>query len=82
MQDGSRRGPRPGQNRRDGVARPGRPKGQPRKGAHNDLAGAKRIYEHYMALARAAAAAGDAVERENCYQHAEHYFRIMRAQTA
>jgi len=31
-----------------------------------------------MALARAAAQAGDAVESENCYQHAEHYFRLMK----
>ena len=31
-----------------------------------------------MALARAAASTGDAVETENYYQHAEHYFRLMR----
>jgi hypothetical protein len=24
--------------------------------------------------------AGDAVEMENCYQHAEHYFRVMRGE--
>jgi len=35
-----------------------------------------------MALARAAALAGDPIEMENCYQHAEHYFRVMREQTA
>jgi hypothetical protein len=29
-------------------------------------------------MARAAAQAGDVVEAENCYQHAEHYFRLMR----
>jgi hypothetical protein len=22
--------------------------------------------------------AGDEIEMENCYQHAEHYFRVMR----
>jgi hypothetical protein len=31
-----------------------------------------------MALAREAALSGDSVEMENCYQHAEHYFRVMR----
>jgi hypothetical protein len=29
-------------------------------------------------LAREATLAGDTVEAENCYQHAEHYFRVMR----
>jgi hypothetical protein len=33
-----------------------------------------------MALARAAASTGDEIEIENYYQHAEHYFRLMRAQ--
>jgi len=33
-----------------------------------------------MALARAAALNGDVVETENCYQHAEHYLRLMRSQ--
>ena len=33
----------------------------------------------YIALARAAALTGDAVETENYYQHAEHYFRVMKA---
>jgi hypothetical protein len=31
-----------------------------------------------MALAREAALSGDAVEMENFYQHAEHYFRVMK----
>jgi hypothetical protein len=31
-----------------------------------------------MELARAAISAGDAIEGENLYQHAEHYFRTMR----
>lgn len=41
---------------------------------------AKRQYERYIELARAAQVAGDPVEMENCYQHAEHYFRTMRGQ--
>lgn len=43
------------------------------------FATAQRNYERYVALARAAAWSGDVVEMENCYQHAEHYFRVMRA---
>jgi hypothetical protein len=35
----------------------------------------KRRYEHYLALAQEKAAAGDRIEAENYYQHAEHYFR-------
>lgn len=42
---------------------------------------AKAQYERYVALARAAALTGDAVETENYYQHAEHYFRTMRERT-
>jgi hypothetical protein len=33
-----------------------------------------------MVLARDAAAAGDEVEAENLFQHAEHYLRTMREQ--
>ena len=42
------------------------------------LASAKRSYERYIELARDAASAGDAIEAENLYQHAEHYLRTMR----
>ena len=48
----------------------------------NDFANAKRSHERYMALARAAILAGDRVEAENFYQHAEHYFRLMKGETA
>jgi hypothetical protein len=47
----------------------------------NDFANAKRNHERYMALARAATLAGDRVEAENFYQHAEHYLRLMKEQT-
>jgi hypothetical protein len=43
---------------------------------------ARRHYEHYMARAREASLKGDSVEAENCYQHAEHYLRVMRANGA
>lgn len=39
--------------------------------------GARQSYEHYLNLARAKALAGDKIEAENCYQHAEHYLRSM-----
>lgn len=38
------------------------------------------IYEKYQQLARDSSPAGDRVKTENYLQHAEHYFRIMRAQ--
>ena len=42
------------------------------------IANAKASYERYVTLARAAARGGDVVETENYYQHAEHYFRLMK----
>ena len=39
---------------------------------------ARRSHERYLALAHAALTAGDRIEAENLYQHAEHYFRLMR----
>jgi hypothetical protein len=45
----------------------------------NSFATAQRNYERYVPLARAAASSGDIVGMENCYEHAEHYFRVMRA---
>jgi hypothetical protein len=50
--------------------------------AASRLADAKKNYERYMALAGAAASAGDPIETENYYQHAEHYFRLMSEQPA
>ena len=37
------------------------------------------IYERYLQLARDASSSGDRVIAENYLQHAEHYFRILRA---
>jgi Domain of unknown function (DUF4167) len=47
---------------------------RPQIGTHN----ARQQYERYLARAREAQVAGDVVEMENCYQHAEHYLRVMR----
>jgi Domain of unknown function (DUF4167) len=40
---------------------------------------AQHIYEKYQQLARDASAVGDRVLGENYLQHAEHYFRVLRA---
>ncbi len=40
---------------------------------------ARQKYESYLVRAREAQSAGNIVEMENCYQHAEHYLRMMRA---
>jgi hypothetical protein len=51
----------------------------PARQRHNGSGGnAYRNYERYVALGREAALNGDMVEAENYYQHAEHYFRMMR----
>lgn len=38
-----------------------------------------QVHEKYLAMARDAAAAGDRIAAENYSQHAEHYFRIINA---
>jgi hypothetical protein len=43
--------------------------------AHNN-------YERYTTIAKDAARRGDVVEAENFYQHAEHYFRVMKEQNS
>jgi hypothetical protein len=40
---------------------------------------AQHVYERYQQLARDATSAGDRVLAENFLQHAEHYFRLIRA---
>jgi Domain of unknown function (DUF4167) len=60
----------------------GRPRGVRADAAarqrQNGAGDPRRNYERYLALAREAALNGDIVEAENFYQHAEHYFRVMR----
>src|SRR5438105_5601921 len=38
-----------------------------------------QIFERYVALGQEASTSGDRVNTENLYQHAEHYFRVMKA---
>ncbi|MDA0241101.1 MAG: DUF4167 domain-containing protein, partial [Proteobacteria bacterium] len=40
---------------------------------------AQQVLDKYLALARDATSAGDRVASENYYQHAEHYYRILHA---
>src|SRR5947209_1605406 len=40
---------------------------------------AQHVFEKYQQLARDASSAGDRVLGENYLQHAEHYFRLLRA---
>ncbi len=60
----------------------GRPYQRPEPAAAERL-GRQRTskLERYLALAREATLAGDPIEAENWYQHAEHYFRVMRERT-
>jgi hypothetical protein len=69
-----------GSNRR-GASSPSRSPDYRQRGA-NVSADAKRQYERYLALARAATLDGDVVEAQNCYQHAEHFFRTMKGEEA
>jgi hypothetical protein len=34
--------------------------------------------EQYLVRAREAQLSGAVIEMENCYQHVEHYFRVLR----
>lgn len=40
---------------------------------------AYQVFERYLALAREAQSSGDRIAAENFFQHAEHYFRVMNA---
>ena len=40
---------------------------------------AQQVMERYLALARDATSQDDRVTAENCYQHAEHYLRLLNA---
>ena len=71
------------QNDRTGGSFSRRPQGPASaRGSADVIGNAKRNYERYVTLARATALAGDSIEAENLYQHAEHYFRLMTEQVA
>ena len=56
---------------------PVRPQAQHRR---QNAGNARQNYERYLARAREVQLSGDVIETENCYQHAEHYFRVMRGE--
>ncbi len=62
--------------RRPQPGRGNEPSGLPGPQARN-AQNAQRNYERYLALARTEALAGDRIQAENYFQHAEHYFRSM-----
>lgn len=65
-------------NRRAQRPPANRPAGGGANGRQQQPANAKQRYERYMALAKAAEQAGDPIQSENFYQHAEHYLRTMK----
>jgi hypothetical protein len=69
----------PRMSRRDAANRsPPNQSPQSKSPRGNKPGNAKASHDRYVALARAAASAGDKIEAENMYQHAEHYCRLMR----
>lgn len=57
-------------------------KSDPAARGRNRSADLKAQFERYVAMAKNAAMQGDAVESEGFYQHAEHFLRLMKEQTA
>jgi Domain of unknown function (DUF4167) len=80
MQDNGKR-TKVSQRRGRGGKQSGRGKQsqQGRSRGGDTVARAKQSFERYTALARDAASAGNDIDAENFYQHAEHYLRTMRA---
>jgi hypothetical protein len=64
---------------RGGMALNNQHRQQSNTQGRND-ANARRNFERYIALAKEASSRGDTIEMQNCYQHAEHYFRVMKEQ--
>jgi hypothetical protein len=53
------------------------PRSKPIRHQSENPINVRRNYERYLTLALAATQAGDTIEAENYYQHAEHFFRVM-----
>jgi hypothetical protein len=45
---------------------------------HNNAVRAQRNYQRYVALAHEAGLKGDVIAAENFFQHAEHFYRVLR----
>ena len=65
------------QSRSAALSRKRAGRSPPAEGPSKNRQSMRMNYERYLALARAQTLAGDQVEAENSYQHAEHYFRSM-----
>ena len=65
-----------------GAQLPSRQHADVRQRQNGSGGNAHQKYDRYVALAREAASNGDHIEAENFYQHAEHYFRVMRERAA
>ena len=77
MYDGSRTTMTMNQSRSAALSRRRAERSPPAEGRSKNRQSVRTNYERYLALARAQTLAGDQVEAENSYQHAEHYFRSM-----
>ena len=77
MYDGSRTTMTMNQSRSAALSRRRVERSPPAEGRSKNRESVRTNYERYLALARAQTLAGDHVEAENSYQHAEHYFRSM-----
>jgi len=75
--DGSRTTMTMNQSRSAALSRRRAGRSPPAEGPSKNRQSMRMNYERYLALARAQTLAGDQVEAENSYQHAEHYFRSM-----
>jgi Domain of unknown function (DUF4167) len=73
--DGSRTTMTMNQSRSAALSRRRAERSPPAEGRSKNRQSVRTSHERYLALARALA--GDQVEAENSYQHAEHYFRSM-----
>lgn len=49
-----------------------------RQAARRQVPSARTSYERYIALANQSAKGGDPIETESLYQHADHYFRMLK----
>ena len=78
MYDGSRTTMTMNQSRSAPLSRRRAERSPPAEGRSKKRQSVRTSYERYLALARCSKLyAGDQVEAENSYQHAEHYFRSM-----
>lgn len=71
--------PKAGRTRRRAATLSNANRERPLRSDATDPRKAQRNYETYLSLARAETLKGDPIAAENYLQHAEHYFRSMRA---